>query len=252
MKMPAPGRDLPSISRLSLVAALLLLTTACATTQPATLTDPERDPWEHYNRSMDAFNTKLDKAILRPIAKGYDKIMPDGPQRGVRNFFHNLSWPVDFVNLVLQGRFKDSMTETGRFLFNSTFGLLGFFDVATREGIPDYDEDFGQTMAVWGWKDSRYFVLPLFGPHTVRDTFGRSMYGYLHPVAYYAREKHNYLPLIADLITLRAELLPLQGDIDAAEDPYAFIRDVYLQHREYEIYNGNPPPPDYDALLDDY
>ncbi|NIQ93191.1 MAG: VacJ family lipoprotein, partial [Desulfuromonadales bacterium] len=158
----------------------------CAT-QPTTLTDPERDPWEGYNRKVHAFNTGLDRALLRPIARGYDKVMPDAPQRGVRNFFRNLSWPVDFVNLLLQGRVKDSVTQTGRFLFNSTFGLLGFFDLATREGIPDYGEDFGQTMAVWGWEDSRYFVLPFLGPRTVRDTLGRSMWGYLHPVSYYAR-----------------------------------------------------------------
>jgi phospholipid-binding lipoprotein MlaA len=169
----------------------------------------------------------------------------------VRNFFRNLTWPVSFVNLILQGRFTDSMTQTGRFVMNSTIGLLGFFDVATREGIPDYQEDFGQTMAVWGWKDSRYLVLPIFGPRTLRDALGHSAYGYLNPVGYYAREKHNYVPLVVDLITLRAELLPLDEDIDQAEDPYALIRDVYFQLREYEIYNGNPPAPDYDALLDE-
>jgi phospholipid-binding lipoprotein MlaA len=236
--------------RAAALFSLCLLTTACAT-QPATLTDPVNDPWEGFNRKIHAFNEGLDKAVARPIAKGYDKIMPDAPQRGVRNFFRNLTWPVSFVNLILQGRFTDSMTQTGRFVMNSTIGLLGFFDVATREGIPDYQEDFGQTMAVWGWKDSRYLVLPIFGPRTLRDALGHSAYGYLNPVGYYAREKHNYVPLVVDLITLRAELLPLDEDIDQAEDPYALIRDVYFQLREYEIYNGNPPAPDYDALLDE-
>lgn len=239
-----------AVGRGAAIVVLSLLCSACAT-QPTTLTDPERDPWEGYNRKMHAFNEAVDKAVLRPVARGYDKLMPDAPQRGVRNFFRNLSWPVDFVNLLLQGRVRDSMTQTGRFLFNSTFGLLGFFDVATREGIPNYSEDFGQTLAVWGWEDSRYFVLPFLGPRTVRDTLGRSMWGYLHPVSYYAREENNYFPMIADLITLRAELLPLQEDIDAAEDPYVFIRDVYLQNREFEIYNGDPPLPDYDALLEE-
>jgi phospholipid-binding lipoprotein MlaA len=236
--------------RAGALVAVCLLLTACAS-QPTTLTDPVNDPWEGFNRKIHAFNTGLDKAIARPIAKGYDKIMPDGPQRGVRNFFRNLTWPVSFVNLILQGRFTDSMTQTGRFVMNSTIGLLGFFDVATREGIPDYQEDFGQTMAVWGWKNSRYLVLPVFGPRTLRDALGRSEYGYLNPVGYLAREKHNYVPLVVDLITLRAELLPLDEDINAAEDPYTLIRDVYLQHREFEIYNGNPPLPDYDLLLEE-
>ncbi len=238
------------LARGAAMLTLALLVAGCASV-PANPTDPVRDPWEGFNRNVHAFNTAIDKAVLRPVAKGYDRVMPDAPQRGVRNFFRNLAWPVNFANLILQGRFKDSMTATGRFLMNSTFGLLGFFDVATREGIPDYEEDFGQTLAVWGWKESRYLVLPVFGPHTVRDTLGRSMYGYLHPISYYAREENNYVPLTLDLISLRAELLPLQADIDAAEDPYALIRDVYFQRREFEIYNGNPPAPDYDALLDE-
>lgn len=236
--------------RITPLLAAALLASACAT-RPATLTDPEGDPWEGFNRKVHAFNDSLDRAILKPVAKGYDVIMPDAPQRGVRNFFRNLAWPVNFVNLLLQGRPGDSMTATGRFLMNSTVGLLGFFDVATRAGIPDYREDFGQTLAVWGWEESRYLVLPVLGPHTVRDTLGRSMYGYLHPVAYYAREEHDYVPLVVDLITLRAELLPLDEDIEAAEDPYALIRDVYLQRREFDIYNGNPPAPDYESLLED-
>ena len=245
-----PIRQHRLLSTGTLLAVALLLS-ACAGTQ-ATMTDPERDPWEGFNRKVHGFNEGLDKVVLRPVARGYDKIMPDAPQRGVRNFFRNLAWPVRFANLILQGRFGDSMTATGRFLLNSTFGLFGFFDVATKEGIPEYDEDFGQTLAVWGWKDSRYLVVPLFGPHTVRDALGRSMYGVLHPVSYYAREEHNYVPLAIDLITLRAELLPLDEDIRAASDSYTLIRDVYLQHREFEIYNGDPPLPDYDALLEDF
>jgi len=218
----------------------------------ATLTDPERDPWEGYNRKMHAFNEGFDRAIFRPVAKGYDVIMPDGPQRGVRNFFRNLGYPVTLLNSLLQGKFERALTATGRFLVNSTIGVLGFFDVATKAGIPYYDEDFGQTLAVWGWKDSRYVVMPIFGPYTARDLLGRSFYGYFSPVSYAIREYNNYWPMVADLISLRAELLPLQADIDAAADPYLLIRDVYLQNREFEIYDGEPPAPDYDALLEEY
>ncbi len=235
----------------SCVVLLVLLLSACAT-QPTTMTDPERDPWESYNRKIHAFNMGLDKAILRPVAKGYDYIMPDAPQRGVRNFFRNLAYPVTFLNLLLQGRFEDSLTATGRFLINTTIGLLGFFDVASKEGIPEYNEDMGQTLAVWGWKDSRYLVMPLFGPFTARDFLGRGFYGYFHPVSYWTREHNNYLPMAVDLLTLRASLLPFDKDIEAANDPYTLIRDAWLQRREFLIYNGDPPAPDYEALLEDY
>lgn len=237
---------------LRITLPLLIAGLAGCASQQATMTDPERDPWEAYNRKIHSFNMGLDKAIVRPVAKGYDAIMPDAPQRGVRNFFRNLNYPVTFLNLILQGKFEESLTATGRFLMNSTVGLAGFFDVATRVEIPEYSEDFGQTLAVWGWKDSRYLVMPLFGPYTARDFIGRSFYGYFHPISYVAREYNNYIPLVVDLITLRAELLPFQAELDAASDPYVLVRDVYLQNREYNIYDGDPPQPDYDALLEEY
>lgn len=238
-----------------LVAAAILVmifTLAGCSSQPVTMTDPERDPWEAYNRKIHSFNMGFDKAIFRPVAKGYDVIMPDAPQRGVRNFFRNLAYPVTFLNLILQGKFEDSLTATGRFLMNSTVGVLGFVDVATKLEMPEYDEDFGQTLAVWGWKNSRYLVMPIFGPYTARDFIGRGFYGYFHPVSFAVREYNNYIPLVVDLISLRAELLPFQAELDAANDPYVLIRDVWLQNREFKIYNGEPPQLDYDALLEEY
>jgi len=236
---------------LTIIVLQLSLLGGCAS-QQVTLTDPERDPWEAYNRKIHSFNMGLDRAILRPVAKGYDIIMPDAPQRGVRNFFKNLAYPVTFINLILQGKFEDSLTATGRFLMNSSVGVLGFFDVATKVDIPKFDEDFGQTLAVWGWKDSRYLVMPLFGPYTARDFIGRGFYGYFHPISYAVREYNNYIPLVVDLITLRAELLPFQAELDAASDPYVLVRDVWLQNREFKIYDGDPPEVDYDALLEEY
>jgi phospholipid-binding lipoprotein MlaA len=235
------------------VAVLLatLLLGACAS-QPATMTDPERDPWESYNRKIHAFNMGFDQAIFRPVAKGYDVIMPDAPQRGVRNFFRNLAYPVTFLNLILQGKFDDSLTATGRFLMNSSLGLLGFFDVASKAGLPKFNEDMGQTLAVWGWKDSRFLMMPFFGPYTARDFLGRGFYGYFHPVSYYAREHNNYVPLVVDLITLRASLLPFDQDLLNANDPYVLIRDAWLQRREFLIYDGDPPAPDYEAMLEDF
>lgn len=232
------------------LVAVLLLPAACAT-QKVTLTDPENDPWEPWNRKVYAFNTGFDRYLLRPVARGYDVVMPDAPQRGVRNFFRNLAFPVDFLNSLMQGKLERAFTASSRFLLNSTVGLLGFFDVATKLGLERVDEDFGQTLAVWGWKDSRYLVMPIFGPFTVRDLGGRSFYGYFHPISYVAREHNNYYPMIADLISLRAELLPLDKDIDNATDPYVLVRDVYLQNREFKIYDGAPPLPDYESMLEE-
>lgn len=232
-----------------ILAVLVLLMSGCSS-QQVTPTDPERDPWEAYNRKIHAFNMGFDRAIARPVARGYDYIMPEAPQRGVRNFFRNLSYPVTFLNLILQGKFEDSLEATGRFLLNSTVGVLGFFDVASRAGIEEFDEDFGQTLAVWGWKDSRYLVMPFFGPYTARDFLGRGFYGYFHPISYMAREHNNYSLVIIDLITLRAELLQFDEQLQAAPDPYVMVRDVYLQNREFRIFDGDPPAPDYDALLE--
>jgi phospholipid-binding lipoprotein MlaA len=238
----------PFLQRAAIILLGLALT-ACSgrQVQPSA---PDIDPWESYNRKMHAFNMGFDRVLMRPIARGYDAIMPDAPQRGVRNFFRNLAYPVTFLNLILQGKFEESANATGRFLVNSTLGVFGFFDVASKGGLERYNEDFGQTLAVWGWEESRYFVMPFIGPYTVRDLLGRSFYGYFHPISYRIREYNDYSLLVIDLITLRAELLPFQQQIDQANDPYVLIRDVYLQNREFEIYDGDPPAPDYDALLE--
>jgi phospholipid-binding lipoprotein MlaA len=235
----------------TLLAAVLALSLAACASQQTAPTDPERDPWEAYNRKVHNFNMGLDRYALRPLATGYDAVMPEAPKRGVRNFFRNLKYPVTFINLVLQGKFVESMDATARFLVNSTVGLGGFFDVASKAGLPQHDEDFGQTLGVWGWKDSRYLVMPLIGPYTVRDLVGRSFYGAAHPVSYMVREHNAYYLVAIDLITLRAQLLPFDEQLKAASDPYALVRDVYLQNREFKIYDGDPPALDYDALLED-
>ncbi|MDZ4731146.1 MAG: VacJ family lipoprotein [Xanthomonadales bacterium] len=237
-------------TRILLLLAVVLFASGCAT-KNATLNDPDIDPWEPYNRKMYGFNEGFDRAIFRPVATAYDKAMPDGPQRGVRNFFNNLGYPVTFINLLLQGQFEESFNATGRFLINSTVGLLGFFDVASREGLLKHEEDFGQTLAVWGWKDSRYLVMPFLGPYTLRDLGGRAFYGYAHPLTYAIREYDLYWPTVVDLISIRAELLPFQADIENANDSYIFMRDVYLQNREFNIYDGEPPEPDYDSFLEE-
>jgi len=240
------------LKRPSLIGLILLslVLVGCAGTQNRH-TDPENDPWEGFNRKVYAFNDGLDK-VVRPIAVGYDKVMPDPFQRGVGNFFRNLDAPVTFVNQVLQGKFKQSGSTVGRFLLNSTFGLFGLFDVATKAGIPYYNEDLGQTLATWGYQDSRYLVLPFFGPSTFRDGTGRWADSFYHPVGYAVRNRYEWGLWIFRGIDQRARFLEQDGELKQAYDPYVLMRDVWIQNRQYQIYDGDPPMADYDLYLDDY
>ncbi len=151
------------------LAISLALSTGCAT-----LDGPENpdDPLERYNRSMYAFNDALDRAILKPVAKGYEFIMPSFASKGVSNFFSNLDDIVVFANELLQFKINDALATSARFVYNSTFGLLGLIDVAKHMDLPKKNEDFDQTLAVWGVDSGPFIVLPLFGPQTVRDTAG--------------------------------------------------------------------------------
>jgi len=231
------------------VILLSLLLAGCAGTQSRN-TDPENDPWEGYNRKVYAFNEGVDK-VVRPIAVGYDKIMPDPFQRGVGNFFRNLDAPVTYVNQVLQGKFKQSVSTIGRFLINSTIGLLGFFDVATRMDIPFYNEDLGQTLATWGYDNSRYLMLPFFGPSTFRDGTGRVVDNLYHPVGSVFKGNKRWGLLIVRGIDTRARYLDQDAELNEAYDPYVLMRDVWMQNRTYQIYDGDPPMLDYDLYLED-
>jgi len=240
------------LKRSSLISIVLLslLLTGCAGTQSRN-TDPENDPWEGFNRKVYAFNDGLDK-VVRPIAVGYDKIMPDPFQRGVGNFFRNLDAPVTFINQILQGKFKQSGTTLGRFILNSTFGLLGFFDVATGEGLYYYNEDLGQTLATWGYEDSRYLMLPFFGPSTFRDGTGRLADSYVHPVGRAIHGRNEWGMWLIRGIDQRARYLSQDAELEQTYDPYVLMRDVWLQNRLYQIHDGDPPMADYDLYLDDY
>ena len=235
----------------AIISAIIisLLLAGCAGTQNRH-TDPEGDPWEGFNRKVYAFNDGLDK-VVRPVAVGYDKIMPDPFQRGVGNFFRNLDAPVTFVNQILQGKITQSADTFGRFLINSTIGLLGFFDVASRMGVPYYNEDLGQTMASWGYEDSRYLMLPFFGPSTFRDGTGRLVDSYYHPVGRAIHGRNEWGMWIVRGIDQRARYLDQDAELKQAYDPYVLMRDVWMQNRRYQIYDGDPPMMDYDMYLDD-
>lgn len=233
----------------SLLAALLLA--GCATTAQQPEEAHPYDPWEPYNRNVFQFNRVIDQTILRPLAVGYGKITPTPVRRGLRNFFTNIRSPVDQINLVLQGRPGDAGMEFARFVFNATFGLGGLFDVASDGDIEDYYEDFGQTMAVWGWEDSSFLILPLFGPSTVRDGLGRIPDSYADVAWRWTLEETTYGLIGLNVIQGRHAMLPLDEDMRAAYDPYSFMRDGWLQQRNHAITNGEEELPDYESFIDD-
>lgn len=232
-----------------IIAVLASLLTACATTAPPPDQRDPVDPWEPFNRNMYTFNRTLDKAIIRPVAIGYENVVPDPVETGITNFFTNLKSLPTMINLTLQGRPADTVTSLLRFTMNSVFGLAGFFDVATRSGVPQYDEDLGQTLAVWGWEDSRYLVLPFLGPSTLRDGLARPVDSYSDVLWRTAVDGRAY-GIALDLIQARANFLGQEEQLEDAFDEYLFVRDAWLQNREFKI-TGGTATPDYDSFLDD-
>lgn len=249
--MPKPARREPRPRILVALAACLLLG-ACASVPSDSVTQTQ-DPWEGFNRKMYAFNDKLDKNVARPVAGAYNRAMPAPARDGLHNVISNLGEPVTVFNDLLQGKFKQTMQDTGRFLLNSTLGLFGWFDVAKHVGLEKHDEDLGQTLAVWGVPSGPYVVLPVLGPSTVRDTGGIGGDIYLNPVKEDMQARYrNDATLLYGLDT-RAGLMQVNETIDGAYDPYAFVRDAYIQNRRFKIYDGNPPqdyPNDYDLPPD--
>ena len=208
------------------------------------------DPLEDINRVFYELNFNLlDPVIIKPIAIIYDQATPKPVRQVLRNFFSNLDEVPSLVNNTLQGKFGQAGNNAGRFLMNTTIGLGGFFDVAKKAGLqPGEDEDFGQTLAVWGVPAGPYVMLPFFGPSTFRDAPSNFVDSLFDPFSY-----NNRLPVRVaikgiDLIALRADLLGIDDVISG--DEYLFIRDVYLQNREYVISDGAIED-DFDDL-DDY
>lgn len=202
-----------------------------------------KDPWEKFNRGTFHFNKIVDETLAKPIATGYKAIMPGPLDKGVTNFFSNLNEPVVVFNDLLQARWERALFDTTRFVCNSTWGLVGLIDVAGALGLAKNREDFGQTLAVWGFESGPYLVLPFLGPSTVRDGLGKIPDFFLVSPLYNRQEDKVRWGLLAlDAIDTRADLLGATSIVDtAALDEYTFIRDAYLQQRRYLIYDGNPP-----------
>lgn len=220
---------------LPLLLVALLASGGCASTQTAENTNPD-DPWEGFNRKVFAFNDVLDRYALKPVARGYRTITPDPVETGVGNFFSNLGEVRTALNSVLQGKPANAGLATSRFLINSTVGIGGLLDYATLMEITADKEDFGQTLAVWGWDDSRYLVLPFLGPSTLRDTTGLPADIAAYPVTYVEDDTVRISLTALNLIDTRAGLLDQEELIRG--DRYRFIRDAYLQSRQFEVRDG--------------
>lgn len=246
--------DLPR-RRLSLVllAAAVLTLGACATTrnagadraapEAASAPDEAHDPFEGFNRAMYTFNEKLDTFFLKPVAKGYRAVVPTPARQGVSNFFSNLREPMVMLNDALQGKFKHAASDLGRFLTNSTLGVFGLFDVASRMGLEKHSEDFGQTLAVWGVGEGPYLVLPFLGPSGVRDGIGWVGDYYAYPPTYMEETSTAWKLYALDTVDTRTRYLDA-GDIlyeAAGDDPYIFVREAYRQRRRSLIHDGAAP-----------
>jgi len=226
--------------RAAAAVLIAILAAGCAATPGRTVSN---DRWEGFNRGVYKFNDTVDRAALKPVAKGYQKITPRWMRIGIGNFLGNLEYPSTVVNQFLQGKPKLGLRDAGRFLLNSTLGLAGLFDVATSVGLEANDEDLGQTLAVWGVSSGPFVNLPFFGPSTLRDAPSRMVDFFFDPITYIdAPWEAIWGERALDVVHSRAELLPLDGTLQRTYDPYAFIRDSWLQQREFAIFDGNPPP----------
>ena len=191
------------------------------------------DPWQGFNRGVYKFNDTVDRYTLKPIAKGYQKITPKFVQTGVSNMVDNLGEVRNFGNNVLQLKLHDAGVDLARFGFNSTFGLLGFFDVGSKMGLQRNEQDFGLTLAHWGVPSGPYLVLPFFGPSTVRDATGRVPDFFMEITPYINDRGVEYSIWGTEILDTRARLLSLEEMI--VGDPYIFIRNAYLETREYKV-----------------
>lgn len=227
--MQVIGKDWIGYFMVTLVAALTVFSTS-------SLHAAEEDPWEGVNRVVFNFNDKVDTYTLKPLAQGYQKVTPNFIEDGVSNVFSNLGDVVVLTNDLLQGKVRDAGIDTSRILFNTTFGVLGFFDVATRMGLQKNDEDFGQTLGAWGLGSGPYVVLPLLGPSTVRDAAGRVPDSLLQPYPYMDHIPTRNVIRAMDMVDLRADLLSAERMITG--DRYIFIRNAYLQNREFRTQDG--------------
>jgi phospholipid-binding lipoprotein MlaA len=235
------------MTRGPLLLSLAILATlgGCASIPQGIPHDPD-DRFERFNRGVYKFNDVLDRAVARPVAVAYATVTPRPVRTGVTNFLSNLSSPVTIVNQLLQGKIKAFGTDTARLVVNTTVGIGGLFDPATKMGLAKGDEDFGQTMGRWGMPPGPFLVLPLLGPSNIRDTVGRVGDQFAEPRTYINEPWVRYGLTGLDLVDKRAGLLDADGVLRRSFDPYGFVRNAYRQRRQFQVYDGNPPDEQFD------
>lgn len=217
-----------------------LLALACAG-QAMAESNPH-DPYEGFNRAMFATHEAIDKYAMKPVAQAYDNVVPLPVKSSVGNFFGNAGDLWIGVNSALQGKFADAGIDMSRLLINSTVGILGLFDVASELGLEKHDEDFGQTLAVWGVGSGNYLFWPIIGPRNVRDTGSWLVDAYVDPVTFVRPVAVRNSVVALRVVDVRASLLPADKVVEeAALDKYAYVRDAYQQRRRNQIFDGRPP-----------
>ena len=238
------------MKRLLAGLCVVLLASGCATLPPG---DPvDYDPWEKTNRKLFRFNEAIDKVSLKPIAKGYRKVLPEPVRNSITKFGRNLGAPRNSVNNFLQGKPREGFGEILRFIVNTTIGIGGLFDVATASGLEANPEDFGQTAAVWGVPPGPYVMIPFLGPQTLRDAVlipANIEFDILHHVDESSVRDRLW---VLRTIDVRHRLLSLEELIQDSKDPYVSLRESYLQNREFQVYDGDPPVEDDDEFYDEF
>ncbi len=222
-----------------LTLLIALLATGCASV-PKGKPDP-RDRFERINRSVFSFNQGLDKHVARPVTMAYVAVTPGPVRSGVSNFLANLGYPVVIVNDVLQAKPSPFARDTARFVLNTTVGIGGLFDPATKVGLQSSNEDFGQTLGYWGMGTGPYLMLPLLGPSDARDLVGKVADHFAQPRTYLNSTTLSLGLQGAELVDKRAAALDATEVMNRAFDPYAFMRNAYLQRRQFLVHDGNPP-----------
>mgnify|MGYP001156643893 CR=1 FL=1 len=230
-----------SIRKLCLLVGIASFASACTSMRAPS----ESDPLEGFNRTVDGFNQVVDKAVVKPLAQGYDKVTPPEVKMVIGNFFSNLDDISVAVNNLLQGKPKAAGSDITRFALNTTIGIVGLADVATELGFQKNDEDFGQTLGVWGVGSGPYLVLPLLGPSTLRDAPARVVDAPLDPLYHYDDVRVRNSLFVVNVVNTRARLLPATDLVErVALDQYAFVRNAYLKRRASLIRDGAPDPDD--------
>jgi len=224
----------------------LSLTLMCAFAMPVRATD-QIDPWEGLNRKTHAFNDFLDRRFLRPIAKGYTHLMPRFARRGIHNAMVNIGTPAVALNQLLQGKGGRALSDSGRFLVNSTLGVGGLFDPASQMGLAAHEENFGQTFRRWGLGNGPYIVVPLRGPATITTGFGMILDTFSNPIRHIDDVSLRNSLSGLSVVNLRAELLGAEALLTG--DKYLFLRDAYLQRTEFLVFDGELEE---DPFLDDF